>query len=104
MSDLTERLLDTSRYATESEREATLRRNAVRAEAAKHIEDQTARIKALEAELDRAREALKPFALAMATLSSRWLDYETSWQEALPRPITVRELRQARQALSPGEE
>ena len=45
-------------------------------------------------------EALKPFALAMATLSSRWLDHETLWNTALPYPIAVRDLRAARARLA----
>lgn len=53
-------------------------------------------------ELERMREALEPFALASATLSSRWEDHETHWQDALPFGISAGQLRAARQALQAG--
>jgi hypothetical protein len=51
-NDLIERLLDDSRYASETEREATLRRQAVRREAAAHIEALAERVRELEGALD----------------------------------------------------
>lgn len=50
-------------------------------------------------ELERMRKALEPFALAGATLSSRWQDHETHWQGALSYEISAGQLRAARQAL-----
>ncbi|MGV3580031.1 hypothetical protein [Brevundimonas sp.] len=52
----------------------------------------------LISEVRAAREALKPFAEAAATLSSRWEDHEDHWQESLHRRLTVAHLRAARTA------
>ena len=53
-------------------------------------------ILALISTLRSQAEALRPFAEALDTLSSRWGDHETHWQEALPRPLSVGHLRSAR--------
>lgn len=48
----------------------------------------------------RAVEALRPFAEAARTLSSRWKDHETGWQSALSRRLTVGQLKAANDAIS----
>jgi hypothetical protein len=50
--------------------------------------------------IEELERALKPFAEAGATLSSRWEDYETHWQGALSYQISAGQLRAARSALS----
>ena len=90
---LVERLLDHGRPATETQDRYTIRRNEERAEAAAEITRLASRIEELE-------RALIPFALAGASLSSRWQGHETHWQDALPCGISAGQLRAARQALS----
>jgi hypothetical protein len=59
-----------------------------------------AEITRLASRIEELERALKPFAEAGATLSSRWEDHETHWQGALSYPISAGQLRAARQALS----
>jgi hypothetical protein len=49
--------------------------------------------------IEELERALIPFALAGASLSSRWQGHETHWQDALPCGISAGQLRAARQAL-----
>ena len=90
---LVERLRETTPVDSWDESAGEIPRNRDGPEAAAVIQAQAARIAELEG-------GLKPFAVAMATLSSRWLDHETLWNTALPYPIAVRDLRQARSLLS----
>jgi hypothetical protein len=50
--------------------------------------------------IEELERALKPFAEAGATLSSRWEDHETHWQDALSCGISAGQLRAARSAHS----
>jgi hypothetical protein len=63
-------------------------------------DDDAARLLAAASRIEELERALIPFALAGASLSSRWQDHETHWQDALPCGISAGQLRAARQALS----
>lgn len=90
---LVERLRDERAHEGERVSDIMVRWNAQRKEAAEALETQQARIAELE-------DALKPFAEAARTLSSRWDNLDTDWQSAMPRRISVGKLRAADQALS----
>jgi len=57
-------------------------------------------LKSSASRIEELERALKPFAEAGATLSSRWEDHETHWQDALSCGISAGQLRAARSALS----
>ena len=53
-------------------------------------------------EVERLREALRPFANRADKIDGKWLDHETHWSPAYgSTEITIGDLRRARAALSP---
>jgi len=66
------------------------------------ITDQDAGLAKYEVKLARAIEVVRPFAEAFRSLSSRWLDHEDHWADAIIPP-NVGDLRRAAAYISDNE-